>query len=308
MLNKHIKLSSEVAAALDANKPVVALESTITAHGMPYPQNVETAMTVDKIIRENGAIPAVIGIIKGEIIVGMNREQIEYIGKNGASIGKASRRDIAAMVAGKLDGATTCAATSLIASMAGIDVFCTGGLGGVHRGAEHSFDISADLDELGMTQTMIVCAGAKAILDLPKTMEYLETKGVTTIGFKTKCLPAFFSSESSCEVDYRMDSEREIAETFHMQKELGIKTGMLVCVPVQKEYEIPACEINPAIESAVEQAERAGIRGKESTPYILAKVKDITNGRSLDTNIRLVCNNAKTAARIAKELCKCNER
>ena len=226
------------------------------------------------------------------------------MGKNGSTIGKASRRDIAAMVAGKLDGATTCAATSLIAEMAGIDVFCTGGLGGVHRGAEHSFDISADLDELGMTQTMIVCAGAKAILDLPKTLEYLETKGVTTIGFGTKTLPAFFSAESNCQVDYCMDSEEQIADTFRMQKELGIHTGMLVCVPIPKEFEIPAEKINPAIEQAVVDAEKEGIRGKASTPFILARVKELTEGKSLDANIHLVYHNAEVAARIAGYLCK----
>ncbi|MDD3400231.1 MAG: pseudouridine-5'-phosphate glycosidase [Eubacteriales bacterium] len=302
---KHIKVSEQVQQALADNRPVVALESTIIAHGMPYPQNVETSKNVESIIRKNGAVPATIGIIGGEIIVGLNEEEIEYMGKNGrTTVGKASRRDIAAMVANKLDGATTCAATSLIADMAGIDVFCTGGLGGVHRGAEHTFDISADLDELGMTRTMIVCAGAKAILDLPKTLEYLETKGVTTIGYGTRTLPAFFSSESAYHVDYRMDTEKQIAETFHVQKELGIQTGMLVCVPIPKEYEIKSEEINPVIEKAVEDAEHDGVTGKDSTPYVLARVKELTEGRSLAANIKLVYHNAEVAAKIAVELCK----
>lgn len=304
MLSKHIKISQQVQDALKENRPVVALESTIIAHGMPYPQNVQTALEVDRIIRENGAIPATIGIIKGEVIVGLNNDEIEYMGKNGSTVGKASRRDVAAMVANKLDGATTCAATSMIAAIAGIDVFCTGGLGGVHRGAEKTFDISADLDELGMTRTMIVCAGAKAILDLPKTLEYLETKGVTTIGYQSKTLPAFFSSKSDYQVDYRMDSPEQIAKTFSMQKELGINTGMLVCVPIPEEYEIPAEQINPYIAKAVEDAEREGITGKASTPYILARVKELTEGRSLAANIRLVYHNAEIAAQIAKELCK----
>ncbi len=303
-MKQYVKISEEVQQALREHKPVVALESTIIAHGMPYPQNVETARNVGRIIRENGAVPATIGILHGQVVVGMDEDEIEYMGKNGGHIGKASRRDIAAMVAGGLDGATTCAATSMFAEMAGIDVFCTGGLGGVHRGAEHSFDISADLDELGMTQTMIVCAGAKAILDLPKTLEYLETKGVTTIGYGTKTLPAFFSSESPYRVDYEMDEPKQIADTFRIQKELGIKTGMLVCVPIPKEFEIKAEEINPAIEKAVADAENEGIHGKASTPYILARVKELTEGRSLKANIRLVYHNAEIAAKIAKELCK----
>jgi len=300
-LNK-INFSEEVRTGLSEKKPIVALETTITSHGMPYPQNVETALEVDKIIRARGAIPAVIGVIKGVIHVGTNIDQLTYFGENGSNIGKASRRDLAIMVANGLDGATTCASTTLIAKMVGIDVFCTGGIGGVHRGAEGTMDISADLDEFGKTPVITVCAGPKAILDIPKTLEYLETKGVPIIGYQTDILPAFFSSTSNYKVDYRIDDVEKIALSFIMQKELGIDTGMLVCVPIPKEYEIRAEEINPCIEEAVIDAEKKHVYGKAATPFLLDRVKQITSGRSLASNIQLVYNNARVAAEIAKSL------
>ena len=300
----NLQISEEVSAALRENRPVVALETTIVSHGMPYPQNVQTAAQVDRIIRENGAVPASIGAIDGQFIIGMTAEQLDHMGKNGASIPKVSRRDIAAVCIKKLDGATTSAATSFLAARAGIRVFCTGGVGGVHRGAQRTMDISADLEELAQTPVMVVCAGAKAILDLGLTLEYLETKGVPVIGYKTKKLPAFYTSESDFEVDYRMDTPEEIADTFRAQLDMGLPMGMLVCNPIPREYEVPASAINPVIEQAVREAEARGIHGKDSTPFLLAKVKDITGGKSLEANIQLVYNNARLAARIAAALCR----
>ncbi len=303
-MKDYLKISDEVAAALVEGKPVVALESTIISHGMPYPQNVQTALEVDRIVRENGAVPATIGILGGMLIVGMNKDEIEYMGKNGTKVGKASRRDMAAMVEKKLDGATTCSATMIIAEMAGIKIFATGGVGGVHRGAETSMDISADLQELAQTPVMIVCAGAKAILDLGLTLEYLETKGVPVIGYGTEILPAFYTSTSNFKVDYRMDTPEEIANTFKIQNDMGLPMGMLVCNPIPKEYEQPADFINPIIEQAVRECQKKGIKGKETTPFLLARIKEITGGDSLESNIKLVYNNVKLAAQIACEYYK----
>ena len=302
MLKDCVRISDEVKQALSEGRAVVALESTIIAHGMPYPQNVETAYEVDKIIRAHGAIPATIGVINGEFIVGLNKEEIEYLGKHGAEVRKVSRRDISTCISKKLDGATTVSATMFFAEMAGISVFATGGIGGVHRGAEETMDISNDLDELGRTPVMVVCAGAKAILDLGKTLEYLETKGVPVIGYGTKELPAFFSRRSGFEVDYRMDTPREIADAFAVQKELKMRTGMLVCNPIPEEYEVPHDVIEPAIQKAVELAEEKGIHGKESTPFLLRTVKELTGGESLAANIKLVYNNVALAADIAVEM------
>jgi pseudouridylate synthase len=302
LLKNYFVISDEVQEALNNKKPVVALESTIIAHGMPYPQNVQTSLAVDKIIRKHGAIPATIGIINRKIVIGMNHHEIDHIGKNGINVRKVSRRDISACVAMGIDGGTTVSATMILAEMAGIPVFATGGIGGVHRGAEHTMDISNDLDEMGRTPVMVVCSGAKAILDLNKTLEFLETKGVVVVGYGTENLPAFFTRESGLSVDYRMDTAKQIADTFSIQRGLGIRSGILVCNPIPKKYEMPAEKINPAIDAAVHEAEEKGIVGKESTPFLLAKVKEITGGESLNSNIQLVYNNVALAADIACEM------
>ena len=304
MLNKYLDISPEVAEALQNNKPVVALESTIISHGMPYPQNVETALNVEQIIRESGAVPATIAVIGGRLKAGCTREEIEYLGKKGLAVTKASRRDLPVLVARGEDGATTVTTTMIIAHMAGIRVFATGGIGGVHRGAETTMDISADLEELAQTPVMVVCAGAKSILDLGLTLEYLETHGVPVIGYGTKELPAFYTRKSGFAVDYEIDSAEELAAAFHVQRELGYKGGMLVTNPIPEAYSMDADIINKAIDAAVAEANALGIHGKETTPFLLAKIKDITGGDSLASNIQLVYNNARLAAQTAAELCK----
>ena len=303
-MNRFLDVNPEVAAAVAAGKPVVALESTIISHGMPYPQNVETALNVEKIIRENGAVPATIAIIGGRLKAGLTPEEIEYFGKKGQAIAKASRRDLAALVARGEDGATTVTTTMMIAHMAGIKIFATGGIGGVHRGAETTMDISADLEELANTPVMVVCAGAKSILDLGLTLEYLETHGVPVIGYGTNELPAFYTRKSGFGVDYRMDTPVELAKTFHVQQELGLKGGMLVTNPIPEEYSMDPAVINGAIDQAIAEAKEQGIHGKATTPFLLAKVKELTGGDSLDSNIQLVYNNAALAAKTACELCK----
>ncbi|MBQ8587357.1 MAG: pseudouridine-5'-phosphate glycosidase [Oscillospiraceae bacterium] len=304
MLNKYLDINPEVAEALANGKPVVALESTIISHGMPYPQNVETALTVQNIIRENGAVPATIGIIGGRLKAGMTNEEIEYFGKKGAQIAKASRRDLAVLCARKEDGATTVATTMIIAHMAGIKIFATGGIGGVHRGAEVTMDISADLEELAQTPVMVICAGAKSILDLGLTLEYLETHGVPVLGYGTKELPAFFTRKSGFSVDYRMDTPEELAVAFKTQADMGLKGGMLVANPIPEEYSMDENVINKAIADAVEEAKTLGISGKETTPFLLAKIKEITGGSSLESNIQLVFNNVRLASKIAKAYCE----
>ena len=299
-MNPYLDIKPEVAQAIKEGKPVVALESTIISHGMPYPQNVETALNVEKIIRENGAVPATIAIIGGRLKAGLTPEEIEYFGKKGTAITKASRRDLAALCARGEDGATTVTTTMMIAYMAGIKIFATGGIGGVHRGAETSMDISADLEELANTPVMVICAGAKAILDLNLTLEYLETHGVPVIGYGTEELPAFYSRHSGLKVDYRMDSPEEIAAAFKVQADLGMKGGMLVTNPIPEAYAMDDQGINEAIEQALSEAAAQGIHGKETTPFLLARVKDLTGGDSLDANIKLVYNNAKLAAQVAK--------
>lgn len=301
-MNKYLSISEEVQNALNNNKPVVALESTIISHGMPYPQNVETALRVEQTIRENGATPATIAIIGGKLKAGCTPEEIEYLGKKGQDVIKASRRDLPVLIARKEDGATTVTTTMIIAAMAGIRVFATGGIGGVHRGAETTMDISADLEELAQTPVMVVCAGAKSILDLGLTLEYLETKGVPVIGYGTKELPAFYTRHSGFGVDYRIDTPEELAQAFNAKLQMGLKGGMLVTNPIPEEYSMPAEIINKAIDQAVEEANRLGIRGKQSTPFLLAKIKDITGGDSLAANIQLVLNNARLAAKTAAAL------
>ena len=302
-MNKYLDIHPEVAAAIRDGKPVVALESTIISHGMPYPQNVETALNVERIIRENGAVPATIAIIGGRLKAGLSAEEIEYFGKKGQAIHKASRRDLAVLCARGEDGATTVTTTMIIAHMAGIKIFATGGIGGVHRGAETTMDISADLEELGQTPVMVVCAGAKSILDLGLTLEYLETKGVPVIGYGTEELPAFYTRQSGFGVDYRIDTAQELAKAFKVQNELGFKGGMLVANPIPEEYAMPLDTINAAIDQAIAECNEKGIKGKETTPFLLARVAELTGGDSLASNIRLVYNNAKVAAQTAVHYC-----
>ena len=298
-MNKYLDVAPEVAEALREGRPVVALESTIISHGMPYPQNVETALNVEKIIRENGAVPATIAIIGGRLKAGLSPEEIEYLGKKGHDVAKASRRDIAVLVARGEDGATTVTTTMMIAHMAGIRVFATGGIGGVHRGAEVTMDISADLEELAQTPVMVVCAGAKSILDLGLTLEYLETKGVPVLGYGTDELPAFYTRHSGFGVDYRVDSPEELAAAFRAHEELGLRGGILVTNPIPEQYAMPKDVIDAAIEQALAEAKEQGIHGKETTPFLLAKVKELTGGDSLESNIQLVYNNAQLAAKTA---------
>ena len=298
----YLSISPEVQQALTEGRPVVALESTIISHGMPYPQNVETAMRVEQTIRDNGAVPATIAIIGGKLKAGCTADEIEYLGRKGREVIKASRRDLPVLIARGDDGATTVTTTMIIAAMAGIKVFATGGIGGVHRGAETTMDISADLEELAQTPVMVVCAGAKSILDLGLTLEYLETKGVPVIGYGTEELPAFYTRRSGFKVDYRIDSPEELAATFHAQQEMGLGGGMLVTNPIPEEWSMDPVRINAAIDQAVADAKSLGIHGKETTPYLLARVKELTGGDSLDANIQLVLNNARLGAQTARAL------
>ena len=301
MIEKYMDIKTDVYTALEEGKPVVALESTILAHGMPYPQNVKTALEVEKIIRDNGAIPATIAILNGKIKVGLTEEEIETLGK-AKDVYKVSRRDLPFILAKGLNGATTVASTMIISSLAGIKVFVTGGIGGVHRGAEKTFDISADLQELAHTNVAVVCAGAKSILDLGLTLEYLETFGVPVIGFKTEEFPAFFTRESGYKVDYPVDGEEELGKIIKTKWDLGLDGGVVVANPIPEEYAMDKDIINEAIEEALKEAEVKGIKGKATTPFLLAKVKDITKGESLNSNIQLVYNNAKVGANLAVEL------
>ena len=304
MNNPYLQINPEVAQAVAQGKPVVALESTIISHGMPYPQNVETALAVEKIIRDNGAVPATIAILGGKLVAGLTPEQIEYFGKKGQAIAKASRRDLAVLCAKGEDGATTVATTMLIAHMAGIRIFATGGIGGVHRGAETTMDISADLEELAHTPVMVICAGAKSILDLGLTLEYLETHGVPVLGYGTKELPAFYTRTSGFSVDYRLDTPEELAKAFLAQNQMGLCGGMLVTNPIPEAYSMDPAVINGAIDQAIAQCNQQGIHGKATTPFLLAKVAEITGGDSLAANIQLVFNNAKLAAQVACAYCK----
>ncbi len=301
-MNRYIDMTPEVKEALETGKPVVALESTIISHGMPYPKNVQTAMAVENVIRENGAVPATIAIIKGRLKVGLTPDELEYFGKKGMAINKTSRRDIPMIVARGDDGATTVAATMIIASMAGIQIFATGGIGGVHRGAETTMDISADLDEFVKTPVMVICAGAKAILDLNLTMEYLETKGIPVYCYQTDELPAFYTRHSGIKAPFRADSPEELASIWNTKRELGIEGGFIVANPIPEQYSMDPVRINAAIDEAIAEMNKLGIHGKETTPYLLDKVQKLTGGDSLESNIKLVLNNAALAANIAKNL------
>ena len=297
-LNSYLDVHPEVENALNSKQPIVALESTIISHGMPYPENIETALMVEDTVRANNAIPATIAIIKGRLKVGLTKKEIEFLATND-EVKKISRRDLAITVSQKLSGSTTVASTMIIAHLAKIAVFATGGIGGVHRGAEKTLDISADLEELSRTNVCVVCAGAKSILDIGLTLEYLETKGVPIIGYKTSDLPAFYSSNSGFNVDYRVDSAFDISEILKTKWSLTINGGVLVTNPIPKTFELELAMMNEAINKAIIEAEKEKITGKEITPYLLSKVNEITQGKSLNANIKLIQNNAVLATKIA---------
>ena len=302
-MERFIDIKPEVAEALAAGRPVVALESTIISHGMPWPQNAETALAVEETVRENGAVPATIAILGGKLKAGLTQDEIEYLARKGQAIPKASRRDLPVLCARGADGATTVASTMIVAAMAGISVFATGGIGGVHRGAETTMDISADLEELAQTPVLVVCAGAKSILDLGLTLEYLETKGVPVAGFGTDELPAFYTRTSGFGVDFRVDTPEELAAVFAAERALGYRGGLLCANPIPEAYSMPADVINAAIDRAVAESVEQGVHGKAVTPFLLARVKDLTGGDSLEANIKLVLNNAALAAKTAAALC-----
>lgn len=301
-MNQYLDISPEIRKAQEAKLPVVALESTIISHGMPYPKNVETALLVEKTVRDAGAVPATLAIIHGRLKVGLSGDELEYFGKKGPQITKASRRDIPYLVANRQDGATTVAATMIIAALAGIEVFATGGIGGVHREAQTTWDVSADMEELVKSPVIVVCAGAKAILDLKLTMEYLETKGVNVIGYRTDDLPAFYSRESGLNVTYRLDMPEQIAALWKAQKELGLGQGLLVTNPIPEKMSMDKNYIEAKIQMALAEMKRLGIHGKDTTPYLLDKIQKLTEGSSLESNISLVLNNARLAAAIAVAL------
>lgn len=297
--NPYLDVHPEVAEAIAARRPVVALESTIIAHGMPWPQNAETAQQVEAEVRAHGAVPATVAIIDGRLKAGLSAQQIAQLGRDGPSVAKVSRRDMPFIVARSGTGATTVAATMMVAAMAGIRIFATGGIGGVHRGAAQSFDVSADLQELARTPVAVVCAGAKAILDLRLTLEYLETHGVPVVGYRTDRLPAFYTTRSEFAVDYRLDSPADIARAMQVQWALGLRGGMVVANPVPEAAAMPQDRVDAAIAQALREADAQGIGGKQSTPFLLARVAALTGGDSLATNIQLVLNNARLAAAVA---------
>lgn len=303
-MNTKVKISQEVREALQNNQPVVALESTIISHGMPYPQNFETALAVEAKVREFGAVPATIAIINGELRAGLSREEIESFAKKGQAITKVSRRDIPVVAALKQDGATTVASTMIIAEMAGIAVFATGGIGGVHREGETTMDISADLEELANTNVAVVCAGAKSILDIALTLEYLETKGVPVLGYQTEDLPAFYTRQSGFKTDIKIDTAEQVADVLRAKWQLGLRGGVLIANPVPEKYSLDFNEMEKVIANALAEMKQKNIKGKESTPFLLGQVKKLTAGRSLETNIQLVLNNAKVAALIAVAFAK----
>ena len=304
-LEKHLNIAPEVANALAQGKAVVALESTIIAHGMPYPKNVETAREVEDLIRDQGAVPATIAVLDGVIRIGLDEAALEKLGK-AENVAKLSRRDLPLIVAQKGDGATTVAATMICAAMAGISVFATGGIGGVHRGAENDFDISADLEELAKTPVAVVCAGAKSILDLPKTLEFLETRGVPVVGYQTNQFPAFYCRDSGLDAPLTADTATEIAGMLAVQHDLGYQGGAVIANPIPESHAMDRSEMDSVIASALNSATKDGIFGKAITPYLLGKIVELTKGRSLESNIALVKNNAVLAANIAKDLSRLN--
>lgn len=296
----NLDISPIVQKALKAGKPIVALESTIICHGMPYPQNIQTAEAVENIVVENGAIPATIAIIQGCLKVGLSSDEMNYLAKNGQNIPKISRRDLPFSLSQKSDGATTVAATMIIAAMANINVFATGGIGGVHRDINDSLDISADLQELANTNVAVVCSGVKSILDIPRTLEYLETHGVPIIGYQTDKMPAFYTSESGSLVDYNCQSTDEIAKAMKIKWEMHFQGGIVIANPIPKKYSLPLNEINSVIKLALSEMKEKNIIGKKTTPFLLSKIAEKTKGKSLESNIQLVLNNASLAAQIAR--------
>lgn len=299
-MNQYLDFNDEVRSALNNGQPIVALESTIISHGMPYPDNIETAKLVESTVREQGAIPATIAIVKGRIKVGLSEEELDFIGKE-SNILKVSRRDFPFVVSQDLSGATTVAATMIVANLAGIKIFVTGGIGGVHRGASTSFDISADLTELAKTNVAVVCAGAKSILDIGLTLEYLETQGVPVIGYQTDELPAFYTRSSGFGVDYKIDSTADLAKAIKTKWDLGLNGGVVVGNPVPLEFEMSKKVIDQAIETALAEADQKAISGKDITPFLLAKIVELTGAQSLKTNIQLVLNNARVGGQLAKD-------
>lgn len=300
--NAYLQLSPTIAEALQQDQPVVALESTIISHGMPYPKNVETALRVEAVVREAGAVPATIAVIGGQLRAGLSEAEIEYLGKKGTAVAKVSRRDLPVLLARGEDGATTVAATMIIADLAGIRVFATGGIGGVHRGAERTMDISADLQELARTNVAVVCAGAKSILDLPLTLEYLETMGVPVLGFQTDELPAFYTRTSGLPVDYRMETAAEIARVLRAKWQLGLDGGAVIANPIPEAFAMPQEAMDWVIEQAIAEAGQQGIAGKDLTPFLLSRIEQLTQGGSLEANIELVLNNARLAAAVSGAL------
>ncbi len=297
-MNKYLEISPEVKVALERGMPVVALESSIISHGMPYPQNVEAALKVEELIRAEGAIPATVAVIDGKLKAGLSRAEIEYLGKKGAAVPRASRRDLPVLVARGADGATTVATTMMIAAMADIKIFAAADIGGVHRGAETTMDISADLEELSRTPVMVVCAGVKSVLDIGRTLEYLETRGVPVIGYGTEEFPAFYTPESGFKAAYRVDTPEQLAAAFEAQREMGLPNGMLVANPVPAQYALDRAAVDKAIEEAIAESVEKGIKGKEITPFLNAKVKEVADG-SPESNLRILLNNARVAARTA---------
>lgn len=302
--SSHLAIAGEVAHALNAGQAVVALESTIISHGMPYPQNVETALEVAQAIRDNGAIPATIAVQGGRLKVGLSEDEITHLGKLGQQAIKTSRRDLPFVVARKEDGATTVAATMIIAAMTGIRIFATGGIGGVHRGAEETFDISADLEELARSNVAVVCAGIKSVLDIGRTLEYLETKGVPVVGYQTDTLPAFYTLSSGYPVDYRVDEVAEIVHALRTKWSVGLEGGVVIANPIPKEHALDENEVESAIANALDEMKNAAITGKDATPFLLQRIAERTGGQSLEANIQLVLNNARLAARIAAQIAK----
>lgn len=299
-MQKYLTYSEEVKYALENNLPIVALESTIISHGMPYPKNLETAKECEEVIRRNGCVPATIAILDGKLKVGLNEDELVYLAK-ASDVIKASRRDVPYIVANKLNGATTVSGTMFVAELAGIKVFATGGIGGVHRDLYEAFDVSNDIESLDKSNVLVVCAGVKSILDIPNTLEFLETKGVPVLGYKTEVMPAFYTKESDYKVNYKVNTPDEVARIMHAKWELGLNGGVLLANPIKDEDSYDRNEIDNAINQALNEAKEKGISGKEITPFLLGKIKDITGGASLEANIKLVLNNCDVAAKVAKE-------
>jgi pseudouridine-5'-phosphate glycosidase len=298
----HLDIAADVAAALHDGQPVVALESTIISHGMPHPENVETALRVERAVRENGAVPATVAILGGRLKAGLSDDEIRRIGERGQAVTKTSRRDIPFVVSRGGDGATTVAASMIIAAMAGIRVFATGGIGGVHRGVEATMDVSADLEELARTDVAVVCAGVKSVLDIGRTLQYLETRGVAVVGYRSDRLPAFYTPDSEFPVDYRAETAADIAAILNTKRALGLSGGTVIANPIPAEHALDEDEIDAVIAEAITEMNTRGITGSETTPFLLARIAERTGGRSLAANIELVVNNARLAAQVAGAL------